>query len=162
MKNSLYKYDRRVIDGLNVTDYTSIYYGKMLELFKSKPDYFMTYEMQMDEKLEGISYKLYKSENYADIILAANNDVFLWNMFYNSDIIMDQVSSLHTIIKKELDLNATLTEDALSIFDNISVTIEDINSKRKSITVPKPEKLNALISLIDKNREDNRITLEES
>jgi len=161
MKNTLYKYDRRIVDNLDVTDYTSVYYGKMLELFKSMPDYFMTYEMQMDEKLEGISYKLYKSENYADIILAANNDVFLWSMFYNSDIIMDQADNLHTIIRKELDLNATLTEDVLSVFNTISVTIEDINSKRKSITVPKPEKLNALISLIDKNREDNRITLEE-
>jgi len=166
MKNSVFTYDRREIDGYNVTDYTSYYYGGLLELFKQFPDYFSLYSIEVDQKIEEISYELYGSVDYADIILAANNNVFLWSSPYNSDITYDQTIALTGIISKELDYNelqdgSEARANLERVIDNIGNKVNTENTNRKSITVPKPKKLNTLLAIINNYRKDNRMLLDE-
>ena len=161
MINSVYTYNTRVLDGYQVNDYTSFYYGGLIELFKQYADYFTSYEAEIDQKVEEISYELYKSVDYADFILASNNDVFLWNMSYNTDIVLDQASSLQTIIKNELNDFAQSSEDLIDVFNNITNNTEILNTNKIVLTVPKPEKLNALLSIVETYRKNNAITLEE-
>lgn len=158
MKNSVYKFDKRIVNNIEVTDYTSVYYGKLLELFKQFPDFFMTYTADIDDKLENISYNLYGSENYADIILAANSNTFLWNMTYNNDVVLEHVSSLQRIIIKELNIDENSSQAIIDVFNKIEDDINDLNSRRRELTVVKPEKLNSLLSMIDTYREDNTVT----
>lgn len=157
MQNTLYTYDRRIVNDIDVTDFTSVYYGKMLELFESYPDYFMTYEIEIDDKLENVSYRLYGSTDYADIILAANNDVFLWNMPYSSDITIEESNLLQKLLSSELKVTEDSSDELLDIFDSIDEGITLKNTRKRIMTVPKPDKINSLISIINRSREENRV-----
>ena len=162
MKNSVFTYDRRKIDGYDVTDYTSYYYGGLLELFKQFPDYFSLYSVHIDEKIENISYELYDSVDYSDVILACNNDVFLWSTPYNSDIIYEQVSSLVGLITKELDFAELQGNDKFAaIIERIEEKINIENTNRMTITVPTPKKISLLLSMVKDYRKTHKLELEE-
>jgi len=162
MENSVFKYTRRIEKDFDVTDYTTVYYGKLLELYQNYPTFFTSYEMKIDQKMEEISYELYGSVDYADLILSANNDVFLWGMSYNTDIVIDQSDALKIIIRNELNIpNEGVTESLLEVFDIIENNVDLSNSRRRTITVPKPEKLNTILSLVDDYRTENSIKLAE-
>lgn len=155
MENSVYKFDRRVVYDMDVTDYTSVYYGKMKEIFKNYPDFFMSYEATTDDKVENIAYKLYGSENYADVILAVNSSVFIWSASYNNDVLEEKNTSLLSLLK--LELNVTEGEKIETLYANISEKSDSSNSSKKIITVPKPDKLNSLLSLINTYRNKNTV-----
>lgn len=157
MYNCIYKFDRRVVNSIEVTDYTSVYYGALIEVFKSYPDYFMVYETSTDEKIENISYNLYGSENYADIILLSSGIIFLWGSNYNSDVILEQSEAFQRVIVNELNIENNSSQDIIDVFNGIDDKISDINSKKKILTVPKPENLNMLLSIVDNYREKNRL-----
>ena len=163
MKNSVFTYDRREIGGYDVTDYTSYYYGGIVELFKQFPNYFSLYSIEVDQKIEEISYELYGSVDYADIILAANNNVFLWSSPYNSDITYDQTQALTGIIIKELDFGEYQdnTTNLGKIIDAIGNRVNTENTNRKTITVPTPKKLNTLLAMVNDYRKNNRMLLDE-
>jgi len=162
MKNNIYKYDRRQIDGYDVTDYTSYYYGGVIDLFKEYPSYFTLYSVDIDEKVENISYELYGSTDYADVILAANNDVFLWAAPYNSDIMYDKTIALTGLIIKELDFAELQgNEDFKEILNRIEEKVNLENTNRKTITVPTPKKINILLSIVKDYRANNHLILEE-
>lgn len=157
MVNSVYKFDRRVVYDYDVTDYTSVYYGQLRELFKQYPDFFMIYKADVDDKVENISYDLYGSEDYADVILASNGSVHLWGMAYNNDVVLEQVSSLEKIIRKELDITEDSPEYLMEVFYSIEEKVNKLNSAKRDLTVPKPSKLNIILSIIDRYREDNKV-----
>jgi len=160
MINSVYTYDKMIREGYEVNDYTSVYYGGLLEVFNQYPNYFTSYKINIDDKMESISYDLYGSENYADVILASNNDVFLWNMPYNTDIVLDQLESFTNIIKNELG-EGNINQDILEVFSSIEDENNFLNSKKRDITVPKSSKLNEVLALINNYRADNDLNDED-
>jgi len=162
MKNNIYKYDRREIGGFDVTDYTSYYYGGVLDLFKQYPTYFTLYSVDIDEKVENISYDLYGSTDFADVILAANNNVFLWSSPYNSEIMYEKTVALTGLITKELDFAELQgNENFKDIIERIEEKINLENTNRKTITVPTPKKINILLSIVKDYRAENHLILEE-
>ena len=157
MKNSTYKYTSTLTDSDNlyeVKDYTSIYYGGLEELFKQYSDYFDTYELSMDQKIEEVSYELYKSVDYSDLILSINSDVFLWGMFYNEDIIIEKTNIIETYIRNNINRNIV---DLDKKIEEIAESISDYNNRSKIILVPKETKLNTVLKLVSEYRKNNTV-----
>ena len=155
MNNTAYTYPTRKISLKTVRDYTAVYYGGLSDIFDQYPDYFMYYDIIDDEKLENISYKLYGSEDYADIILAINNEVFLWGLPYGSDIIYDQQDTYVSLLEASLNVYSSGNSDFEAIAEEIGVTLDQENSSKRIYKVPKSKSINNVITLINNYRDEN-------
>jgi len=153
MINKVYTYDTFDRYDYNVKDYTSRYYGYLSKYLQQYPEYFFSYSVEDDEKMENISYKFYKSVDYADLVLAINEDVFLWNVPYNQDVNNNQAELLTKILLNSADLLGINTVEKEKIEKLAKDGIEEGNSLKRNILLPRPEYLSTVLSLIEKYRD---------
>lgn len=96
MKNSILKYDYREINDMNVQDYTSFDVTQINDFIIEFTElgYFDWYKTDDDDKLERISYELYGTSEYWDLLLLINWRNPLIDMSYNFDVISDIADSI--------------------------------------------------------------------
>ena len=161
MHNNSYIYDTRTTkESFSVTDYTSYYYGGLTAVLNQYPDLFEYITINDDTKLEVISYKKYGSENYADVILACNEEVFLWSVPYSSDVLIEVQEARKRIFVSELGIKRddARFEDFEFFIDTINDDVEQENTKKRSFRLPVKERLGDVINLISKYRRENAVT----
>lgn len=95
MINSLMKYTKigRALGTslFNIADYTEVNLKTILALDESTSDsYIDTYMLSDDETIEGISYRLYGSEKYWDLLLILNSKDPLFDMCYSVDSLKEE------------------------------------------------------------------------
>lgn len=154
MINSTYIFPNREVNLKTIRDYTAVYYGGLFDVIKEYPEYFMDYVLADGEKIEVVSYKLYGSENYADIILMVNNEVFLWGMPYNGDIIYEQKEAMEKFLRSKLNVSSD-NEDFNSIIDAYGEEVDEVNSQKRIYKVPRPDRMNNVLSIINTYRQEN-------
>lgn len=161
MINSTYTYDRLTSsDSYSVTDFTSFYYGGLEELFNQYPDLFEYVTLDDDMKIEIVAYNRYGSENFADVILACNAEVFLWSMPYSSDVLAEVKEALQRIFITELGISSgdVRFEDFEIFLDYINDDVEDRNTKKRIFRLPIKEKMSDVMNLIGAYRNQNHMT----
>lgn len=151
MTNAVYKYSQLETNLKTHRDYTSVYYGGLFELLQNYKSYFMNYSVADDEKIENISYALYGSENYADVILLVNNEVFLWGLPYNSDVLYEQTETMEKFLRNQLNMSSE-SVDFEDIMEQYKLELESTNSIKRTFRVPKPESMNDVLRIINKYR----------
>lgn len=150
MDNTVYTYDTFSRYDYEVRDFTSFYYGKISTFLKQYSSYFDVYTLSDDEKLENVSYKLYETPDYADLILAINEDVFLWNIPYNDDINKEREIILTKVLSNSLDLVGVEEYRKVYTEQLAREMIEDSDRYKREILVPKNEFLSVVVGLVEK------------
>lgn len=161
MYNKCYLYEEKVSeDSYKLRDYTSYYYGGLTQEFNRNPDWFFYLDVDDNLKIEQIAYKVYGSENYSDVILACNQEVFLWSMPYSTDILQEQKEALNKIFATELGIGVgdARFEDFQVFLDYIDEDVERRNSKKRKFRLPKKDNIDDIMNLISIYRKNNKIT----
>ena len=150
MTNTVFTFNTFQRDNRTVRDYTSFYFNEFENFLNAYNDYFEIVEVSENEKIEKLSYDLYGNENYADLILAINNENFLWSCPYDQDVIMNITDSVLHEFASELNLESFNESDSYKDFENkIKDNIEELNSKKKYFKIPKKDKLTDVLSLVN-------------
>jgi len=154
MKNTVYNFNTiQTVDGKILRDFTSVYYGGLTELLSNYPEYFDFIDVGTNEKMENVSYDLYGSVDYADVILACNEENFLWCMPYGNEVVIQHSENIRDYIDRNTNFLQPL--DAAVEFSSIFEEVDYNNSQKRKFRVPYPEKINAIISLIENYRRQN-------
>jgi len=150
MKNSVIDYKQREYQNFKFRDFTSIYFGNIINELNKYPHYFEFVDVTEDEKIENIAYQLYGNEDYSDLILLCNNENFLWCFPYNQDVLMNQLDSIIRNLKIELNVteNPQQIQDFLNLKDEIYDRLDESNSKKRRMRIPKPENLGDVLSIV--------------
>jgi len=160
MNNTVYTYDRITSkDSLSVTDYTSFYYGGLDDLFNQYPEYFEYISLNDSIKMEGISWRRYNNENFADVLLACNQEVFLWSMPYGNDTLIEIKEALQRIFQNELGISTgdARFEEFTAFLNFIDDDVEDRNTQKRLLRVPIENKMSDVVNLISNYRTDNKV-----
>jgi len=146
LKNTIVNYSRKTLDNYSVQDYTA---KSMIDIRsyinELSSDYFSYYEIKENDTLERISYELYGTPDYWDIILLINDQSPLKDTPYSYDAIsliaeQDVQDFESEIYKNTIPIN----ERELIIADYIKTRQADSESKR-IIRVMKQSKISIFL-----------------
>lgn len=148
MKNSILEYDFLESDDYSYRDYTSKDYSKIRTLDEVDSDEFISYYQAADgDKLERISYEIYGSADYWDLILIVNGIDPLFGMPYGFDLIESSINDLIDQYNLDFFANAlpvTHVADLKTIFIGKAITE---NEELRTIKIIKPTKLHEFLKI---------------
>lgn len=152
MKNSILTFDYEELDEFIVSDYFSKDIS-IWDLWDNVQDYISTYKITDNDKLERISYELYGTTDYWDILALLNQRDPLFDMPYDYDTIYADVSSFINqyiyYIYSHAPLNdATRQQELLEKFINEAEEEKEIN---RYIYIVKPSRIGDFIKLLKQN-----------
>jgi hypothetical protein len=157
MINSVFTFNNLQRENKIVRDYTGYYFNELENFLKAYDDYFEIIDVDENTKIEKLSYDLYGDENYADLILAVNNENFLWSSPYDQDVILNTSESILRKFANELNLETfDETESYRDFADKVKEEIENQNSHKKYFKVPKKDKLMDVLSLISTYKNNHK------
>jgi len=140
MKNKIINYD--IID--NHMDYRSKDVSKILALKElSDTNYIDYYTLQDNEKIEGVSYYLYNSTVYWDLLLLINERDPLFGLTYDYDYIAtkaeDNIERYNS--SYNIDLSVEDPEYYQELIDTEIERLSLINEENRTIKIIKPSKI---------------------
>jgi hypothetical protein len=148
MKTKVYNFNKRVSqlfheepgEVLEYSDYFQWYTTGVEELVKTNDSFFIQTDRYEKEKTDALSYIFFNNENYSDMLLALNNDVFLWDMPVDASSL--EISKNNYLNYIERLFQRALTEDEKIYWGNrLENKLEKENDyKRKIITVSDGDK----------------------
>ena len=155
MKNTMISYNTETIktkeNTIEVVDYFSkdVYIADLKDDPEIK-DLLRVIRIQDDDTFEKISYRLYNSSNYWDIILLLNNRDPLFSISYNFDVLENSAEQRLKKITKDYK-KKPLSKEYVSLMKEgyLEEEIQD-NEKMRILSVPRPEQINSLIMILKK------------
>lgn len=153
MKNSILKYSTEEVDNFIVTDYQSkkVTINDLFEKANTL-GYLSYYKINDNDKLERISYELYGTTDYWDLLFLLNNKNPLFDMPYYFDTIMSESSEKSSTYISTLYQGSTnfsiRAEELTNTFLNKDI---ETNNNNKTIFVIKPTQMSNFIKLIIDN-----------
>lgn len=161
MKNTILKYDTEelVLDEseqvtYEIPDYFSqkIFISDLSSSIDGWDDYLDTYRMADNDKLERVSYELYGTPDYWDIILMLNERSPLFDMPYDFDTLSDETSSFINTYANFIYIDAPLDQDRVDALTEEYVNDSlDENETFRYIQVVKPSRISEFILLLKTN-----------
>lgn len=154
MVNTILKYDYEDLGDYIVSDYTS----KKIDLYNilqemkdnnTLSDYFDIYRMMDDDKLERISYSIYGTTDYWDILLQLNDRNPLFEMPYNLDTIVDSVEIFWKKYSNNVYFQSPLNDTVLN--ELILAEIENMKKQNeiyRLIYIIKTSKMNEFLKIL--------------
>jgi hypothetical protein len=150
MTNTIYEYDTFFRKNMVVRDFTSVYFNNLQTELEKYSYYFTIINITEDERIENVAYQLYGDENLSDLLLAINDENFIWSSPLSQDILMDQTDMLLTEFGKNLNID---TWDGNVNYQDFASKIEEFidesNSRRKKFKVPKLEYLSDVLNIVN-------------
>lgn len=154
MINTLLDYTYEELDEFIVSDYFSkkIDLYTILEEFTSAgtlADYVQTYRISDDDKLERISYDIYGTTNYWDILLQINDRLPLFEMPYSLDTIIESSEEFWNNYSNFIYFQAPLEGSVLSSL--IDAEIEKMKEQTeiyRFIYIIKPTKIQEFLKIL--------------
>lgn len=162
MTNTVYIFDKMIRDDYEVRDFTNYYYGNISNFFRQYSELFEPYTLEDDEKMENVSYKLYGTTDYADLIVAVNQDVLLWNVPYNQDINKDRIDILFKLISNSIDSIGSEERKNKKAYILAEELIEEQDNLKRNIIVPKKDQISTVVGLIERYRDNYNLNSEIS
>lgn len=148
MKNKVLEFEKEELDDFIVSDY----FSKPVHLIDDIADFsdfLETYRMTDNDKIERISYELYGTTDYWDIIILLNGREALFNMAYDFDMLDESTSFLINFYKANIYSNGILPEEReTSLRDEIEDLSDKDNEKYRFIKVPRPARMGDFLRLL--------------
>jgi len=155
MKTTIYDFDLRRNqlkhehngEVINSRDYFQWYTtGIESVVFHTKNDYFLTSRYE-NERSEVIMYNFFDKEHISDVLLAVNNDVYLWDAPFNYDtqeiVIQNKINIIEHNRKQSLTPGANGSRKYYH--DKFTEELEAQNVVQRNIIVPRYNKLQKVI-----------------
>jgi hypothetical protein len=150
MTNTVYEYDTFFKKNRVIRDFTSIYFNDLDSLLSEYENYFYLIDITEDERMENVAYELYGDENLADLLLAINDENFIWSSPLNQDILLDQTDILLSEYANYMNIDTWDGSVSYQDFaDKIRKNVDDNNSRRKKIKVPRRDYLSDVIAIVN-------------
>lgn len=151
VKNTLVNFDTVEVDNYIVNDYFSKDI-RISDLFTFKENFFSIYKVSDDDRIERISFELYGTTDYWDILVMINNMDPLFDMVYKYDIVENNISEKISMYENLIYSHPPLDSDTLEKIklNTESVTMKENESKR-NIYVVKPTKMSEFILFLKAN-----------
>jgi hypothetical protein len=92
MKNKIINFDKEEVDDYIVSDYFSKDI-RISDVIEELSDLIVTYKVTNDDKIERISYELYGTPDYWDVLVLLNSDDPLYNIPTTYDYVYDATTS---------------------------------------------------------------------
>jgi len=154
MTNTILNYEYEELDEFIVPDYFSkkIDLYNILQEFSNKGvlgEYVVTYRIADDDKLERISYDLYGTVAYWDLILQINDKNPLFEMPYSLDTIIDSSEEYWTNYSNLLYFQAPLCDAHLNRLINDEIEkMKEQNEIYRIIYLIKPSKMQEFLKIL--------------
>ena len=154
MTNSILNYINEELDEFIVPDYFSkkIDVYTVLQEFSEAGtlgEYVVSYRMSDDDKLERISYDIYGTPIYWDLLLQINDKVPLFEMPYSLDTIIDSSEEFWNNYSNLLYFQAPLNSVFLqALIDEEIEKMKEINEIYRIIYIIKPTKLQEFLKIL--------------
>lgn len=154
MTNSILNYINEELDEFIVPDYFSkkIDVYTVLQEFSEAGtlgEYVVSYRMSDDDKLERISYDIYGTPIYWDLLLQINDKVPLFEMPYSLDTIIDSSEEYWNNYSNLLYFQAPLNSVVLqALIDEGIEKMKEINEIYRIIYIIKPTKLQEFLKIL--------------
>jgi hypothetical protein len=140
MKNTIITYNKRDIDEYSVSDYFSKNIS-IADILFQYPNLLAIYNTTNGDKLERISYELYGTTNYWDILLMLNKRDPLFEIPYDFDIIYD-LTEAQLAKYVELSSSIELTDERKeAIREQIFQEAQEANESYRTLYVVKKDKI---------------------
>lgn len=161
MKNTILNYDieELILDDSEQVTYEipnyfsqKIFIADLADTIDDWDDFLDTYRMTDNDKLERVSYELYGTPDYWDIILMVNERNPLFDMPYDFDTLSDETSSFINNYANFIYIDAPLDQERVDALteDYVNASLEE-NEKFRYISVVKPSRISEFILLLKTN-----------
>lgn len=153
MINTILDYQKEELDDFIVSDYTSkkINIYDILEEMRynnNLSEFFSLYRISDDDKLERISYSMYGTTDYWDILLQINDRNPLFQMPYNLDSTIESAEAFWDYYSNNVCFQ-TLNNNVLNILLNSEIErMKEKNEIYRYIYVIKPTKMNEFLKIL--------------
>jgi len=154
MTNSILTYDTEELDEFIVSDYFSkdVDLYNILQEFSDMgtlADYMQIYRISDDDKLERISYDIYGTTAYWDILLQLNDRIPLFEMPYSLDTLIDSSDEFWANYSEQVYFQAPLNSTVLqNLIDDEIEKMKEQNEIYRYIYIIKPTKLQEFLKIL--------------
>jgi len=152
MKNTVLKFNYEELDEFIVPDYfskeTNIY-----DLVNSIQEYVSLYKISDNDKLERISYEIYGTTDYWDILLLLNNRNPLFDLPYDYDTVYDNAKTFVNKYVYYIYSNALLNVGSVfqDLYNEFLNTYTNENEGYRYMLIVKPSKIGEFIKILKDN-----------
>jgi len=149
MRNTLLKYDKISSKKFVAEDYTSKKFRKILEVPELSDSMYIDYiELIDNQTIEQISYILYGTPDYWDLLVLINDRDPLFDMSYEFDI---QEEIAEARVQKYLQgYSGIYKADTYDRMKEYALTnMHDINEENRTMKIIRPERLTHIVKIID-------------
>ena len=152
MKNTLLKFDYEELDEFIVPDYFSKSKDISYLVHKIK-DYLEVYKISDNDKLERISYELYGTTDYWDILLLLNGRDPLFDFPYDYDTVYDSARTFVNRYVYYLYSGAPLIVGPVAdaLYEEFLQKHIDANETNRFMFIVKPNKIGDFIKVLKDN-----------
>lgn len=150
MKNTILKYDKIESQKFIAEDYTSKKFRKILTVPElSNTEFIEHIELMDNQTIEQISFILYGTADYWDLLVLINDIDPLFDMVYEFDVI--ETISEKTVSNYLSDYSGLYKQDTYARLKTLILNRNVQESEeRRTIKIIKPEKLFDIITIINK------------
>lgn len=153
MNNSILNFEKEELDEFIVSDFFSkdVDIFKILETFTSAQinTYFSTYRISDNDMIERISYDIYGTSNYWDLLLTLNDKQALFQMPYDNDVTSELAEGFWNNYSENIYFQPTVNSSILqTLIDNEIEKMRELNEEYRYIFIIKPTQIHAFIKLM--------------
>jgi hypothetical protein len=161
MKNTILNYDREEVemdlDG-NINDVVASvpdYFSKdinVFEIFDDVSDMLDVYQCDDDDKIERISYELYGTTDYWDLLLLLNDKNPLSQLPYNESVLQQSTEAHINLYKNYIYSHAPLLQTRTNeLLAEFLQQDKENNEKFRFLYIIKPTKINDFIKIVNES-----------
>lgn len=154
MNNTVLNYNLEELDEFIVSDYFSkkIDLYNILQEFADSgilSEYVQMYRISDDDKLERISYDIYGTTDYWDLLLQINDTQPLFGMPYSLDVIIDSANEYWEKYSKDVYFQPPVNSVVISALVNDEIEVsKERNESIRFIYIIKPTKLQEFLKIL--------------
>jgi len=156
MKNKIYNPSHKLVvinqEEYSIPDYFQ-YYTTGAETIPTDDQLIVT-SRRANERYEILANDIFSNPNLADLLVAINNDVLLWNTPLDYDLLDLQGEILYDYVKKIYKTNFESPEKWKEIIDQ---KVLDDDEKYRVVLIPKQESIQKVIRKIKEYFEEREV-----
>lgn len=154
MTNTILNYNLEELDEFIISDY----FSKQIDLYNilqefteagTLSDYVQLYRIQDDDKIERISYDIYGTTDYWDMLVQLNDKQPLFEMPYNLDALINASSEFWKDYSEMLYFQAPLSDSVLQVLIDAEIEkMKELNEVYRFMYIIKPTKLQEFLKIL--------------
>lgn len=140
-----------------VKDYFQYYTISVEDIIEDNPNLYLSTERYENERTEILTYKLFGNENLSDVILAINNNVYLWDTPASADSVYAAVEGRMRYL--ETQFKTAMSTEEIAKWENIfeEQLLAEETAKR-TVILPEAASMQKVIRSIRKYFNSRQVT----